>query len=124
MNEIEIENFWCGRDFMKPLRLVAAGLLALSTTSYALAEDDATAAKRQIYALAVAGAEFCPNLENPMFALGAIGYRITDEEGPAYLAERQKWFDVFRSIGNRDLVCETLANEYGPGAKIQLFQFK
>ncbi len=84
----------------------------------------ATEAKRKMYALAEVGPKYCPNIETQWFAKGSIGYRMTEEDYPLYKAAEDHWYEVFRQVGSRAVVCEMLMREHGPGGKLELFQFK
>lgn len=95
--------------------IVASGASAQATV------DD----QRKLYALGKAGVEYCPQIENPWFALAAIGYDMNaDGEWQRFKAAEDEWFATFRSAGRRDDVCELLMRQYGPGAKFQMFQDK
>ena len=102
--------------------MTAAALLA----SQVHAETDALQAeKRKLYALALAGPAYCPSIETRYFAKGAINYDInasTDEQ-KLLDADRQAWFEIFKKAP-RAAVCESLMQNYGPGGKFEMFQFK
>lgn len=81
--------------------------------------------KRNLYSLAEAGSEYCPDIEMTWGALAALHYDHSDpaEQG-RFAAAKRDWFGVFRKVGNRAIACELLMDKYGPGARLELFQFK
>ncbi|TIU69480.1 MAG: hypothetical protein E5V66_14085 [Mesorhizobium sp.] len=105
-------------------RGVTTLLAAFIATS--AAADASVAEKRKLYALGTAGAEYCPQITNPWFALGSIGYDMNSDDGEyaRYSAEQKNWFETFRKVGSRDVVCEALMQKYGPGADFELFKWK
>lgn len=103
--------------------ILALMAVAIATSA---AADASIAEKRKLYALGTAGAEYCPQITNPWFALGSIGYDMNVDEGEyqRFAAEEKNWFKTFQAAGSRDVVCELLMQKYGPGANFELFKFK
>lgn len=100
-----------------------AALLAVTSTQ--ASADASLDAKRRLYALGKAGAEYCPGIKTGLMAMGAIGYDLSDDtELARFQAEKQNWFDTFQKVGSRALACELLMRQYGPGAEFQMFWFK
>ncbi|MDX8513524.1 hypothetical protein [Mesorhizobium captivum] len=106
---------------MKYWTVLAAALVATSAVAGASIDE-----RRKLYALGTAGVEYCPQITNPWFALGSIGYDMNADEGEyqRYAAEEKNWFETFRKVGSRAVVCELLMQKYGPGADFELFKFK
>ena len=109
--------------------IVIAAIAALLTTDTAIA-DSRYEAGRKAYAIMQAGAEYCPDIEETWTALAIIregyGYdplKADDAEYGRVLLEKQKMFDTFRT-SPRVLVCDMLMQEFGPGARVHLFQFR
>lgn len=102
-------------------RTIIAGMLALIAT---VATAQTIEQKRKLYALGNAGPAYCPDIETGWFKMASIGYDMTDAEYPVYKAEERKWFELFRSIGNRRAVCDGLMDKFGPGTATELFQYK
>lgn len=109
-------------------QIALAALAVVSVCEVAAAETKFEAGRRA-YALMEAGAEYCPNLENTWTAGAMVmeGYSydplVNDAEIHRLLAEKQKFFETFRSVP-RAIVCEMLMQEFGPGGRLHLFQFR
>lgn len=82
--------------------------------------------KRRLYAMATAAPEWCPNIETRWFTRGAIDYDLNASDGEYDLfdAERREWLRTFRQAGSRAAVCEAIMLQYGPGAELELFQYR
>jgi hypothetical protein len=87
--------------------------------------DELQAEKRKLYALALAGPAYCPSIETSFTAKAAINYDMNASEGEYDLMDqdRQAWFKIFK-LAPRAAVCESLMQNYGPGGKFEMFQFK
>ncbi|RWC25913.1 MAG: hypothetical protein EOS27_27055 [Mesorhizobium sp.] len=108
------------------MKRTALTLLLVACIATSAAADALIAEKRKLYALGTAGVEYCPQITNPWFALGSIGYDMNTDnnEYQRYAAEEKNWFETFRKVGSRDVVCELLMQKYGPGADFELFRWK
>ena len=87
---------------------------------------------RRAYATMQAGAEYCPDIEETWVAAATIkevfgyGYAaFTDNpaEWRRLQAQKDKLFEAFRSVP-RLMVCEYLMQQFGPGGRLHLFQFR
>lgn len=103
-----------------------AALLAFFIATTAASAGSTFDQKRKLYALGKAGAEYCPQITTAWFALGAIGYDMNADDGEyqRFAIEKQNWFETFRGAGNRDIVCELLMQQYGPGGDFEMFKYK
>lgn len=102
--------------------LLACALLLAASQCFAQTIDD----KRKLYALGEAGPEYCPNIETGWFKMAAIGYDMSadQDEYQRFKAAKNDWFQTFRKVGSRAVVCEFLMDKFGPGSPSELFQFK
>lgn len=108
------------------MKAIALTVIALSVTVASAHAEATVAQKRKLYALADAGPAYCPEIKAPWYVLGSIHYNMSsdDAEYGRYKAEFDDWLRTFRSVGNRAVVCQMLMDTYGPGTKLELFQYR
>lgn len=80
---------------------------------------------RQIMGIVQATIAYCPTIEARSGILGVLYESIStlkDEEDVA--TAKQAAFSLLRGASSRDVACELMMQDYGPGGSPELFQFR
>lgn len=82
------------------------------------------AQRRKLYALTEVAPRYCPGIETGWFVRGSIRYPMSDDDFGLYKQAEDEWLEEFKKVGSRAVACEALMQVYGPGGKLELFQFE